>query len=488
MPQNRVSPDADADFPLSHRVRVPAIVRKLPRHGAVIRIPSKGVRSMTVASAPARSTRSLYADRVAMIDTENAFKVGPYIKEVEDSGRPVVKCNLGEPDFPLPRHIADEVKRQIDNDLTHYNDPQGILPLREAIARTMGEARGLDIDPRRVVVFPGAKPPIGFAQQTYCNAGDEVIYPSPGFPIYESFVRYIGATAVPLHLEESTGFSFGGKDLARLITERTKLIYVNFPSNPTGGVATRDQLAEISDVILSSTSPDVRVYSDEVYERILFDGEKHVSIASIPGMEDRTIIVSGVSKSYSWTGGRVGWAVFPTAEEAAVFKNLNINYFSCIPAYNQMGAKVALESPESDRSIGTMVSAFASRRDFVVDALNSIEGIRCQKPKGAFYVFPNIAGVCEQLGIMEAHQALPAQIRDVTTPSTLFQLFLLFRHQVATLDRKSFGRIGSEGKHFLRMSIATSLEQLEIGMERIRDASRDADGFRQYVKDGLHLF
>jgi aspartate/methionine/tyrosine aminotransferase len=153
-----------------------------------------------------------------------------------------------------------------------------------------------------------------------------------------------------------------------------------------------------------------------------------------------------------------------------------------------MGAKVALESPESDRSIGTMVDAFASRRDFVVDALNSIEGIRCQKPKGAFYVFPNIAGVCEQLGIMEAHQALPAQIRDVTTPSTLFQLFLLFRHQVATLDRKSFGRIGSEGKHFLRMSIATSLEQLEIGMERIRNASRDADGLRQYVKDGLHLF
>ncbi len=443
---------------------------------------------MATAAAPSRLTRPLFADRVAMIDTENAFKVGPYIKEVEDAGHRVVKCNLGEPDFPLPRHIAEEVKRQIDNDLTHYNDPQGILPLREAIAHTMGEERGLQINPNRVVVFPGAKPPIGFTQQTYCNAGDEVIYPSPGFPIYESFVRYIGASAVPLHLEEDSGFSFSGSDLAHLITDRTKLIYLNFPSNPTGGVASREQLEEIAQVILSTTPPEVRVYSDEVYERIVFDGEKHVSIASIPGMEERTIIVSGVSKSYSWTGGRVGWAVFPTAEEAAVFKNLNINYFSCLPAYNQMGAKIALESPESERSISTMVDAFSKRRDFVVDALNSIDGIQCQKPKGAFYVFPNITGVCERLGAVDACASLPLPARDLTTPSTLFQLFLLFKHHVATLDRKSFGRIGSEGKHYLRLSIATSLEQLELGMQRLKDASSDADGFRKYIREGRHLY
>ena len=442
---------------------------------------------MANAAAPSRQTRPLFADRVAMLDTENAFKVGPFIKELEDAGHQVVRCNLGEPDFPLPRHIAEEVKRQIDNDLTHYNDPQGILPLREAIAHTMGEARGIHITPDRVVVFPGAKPPIGFTQQTYCNAGDEIIYPSPGFPIYESFVRYIGASAVPLHLEESSGFSFRGSDLRRLITDRTKLVYINFPSNPTGGVATRDQLAEIAQVVLANTAPEVRVYSDEVYERILFDGEKHASIASVPGMEERTVLVSGVSKSYSWTGGRIGWAVFPTAEEAAVFKNLNINYFSCVPGYNQMGAKVALESPESEIAITTMVDAFSARRDFVVDALNSIDGIRCQKPKGAFYVFPNIAGVCESLGAIKAHASLPAPVRDFTTPSTLFQLFLLFRHHVATLDRKSFGRIGSEGKHYLRLSIATSLEQLELGMQRLERASRDADGFRAFVKEGRHL-
>jgi aspartate aminotransferase len=443
---------------------------------------------MATAAAPARGTQPLFADRVAMIDTENAFKVGPYIKEVEDSGEKVVRCNLGEPDFPLPRHIAEEVKRQIDNDMTHYNDPQGILPLREAIAHTMGASRNIHISPDRVVVFPGAKPPIGFTQQTYCNAGDEVIYPSPGFPIYESFVRYIGASAVPLHLEESSGFSFRGSDLRRLISDRTKLVYINFPSNPTGGVATREQLGEIADVILSETDPNVRVYSDEVYERILFDGAVHSSIASIPGMEERTIIVSGVSKSYSWTGGRIGWAVFPTAEEAAVFKNLNINYFSCVPAYNQMGAKIALESPESEFAVTMMVDAFQKRRDFVVESLNSIDGIRCQKPKGAFYVFPNIRGICENLGAVEAHASLAPPVRDCTTPSTLFQLFLLFKHHVATLDRKSFGRLGSEGKHYLRLSIATSMEQLELGMARLERAGRDSDGFRAFVKAGRHLY
>lgn len=443
---------------------------------------------MATTARPSRAMPQLYADRVAMIDTENAFKVGPYIKEVEDSGHQVVRCNIGEPDFPLARHIAEEVKRQIDLDLTHYNDPQGILPLREAIARSMGEQRNLDISPDRVVVFPGAKPPIGFCQQTYCNAGDEVIYPSPGFPIYESFVRYIGASAVPLHLEEASGFNFTATDLRSLIGDRTKLIYINFPSNPTGGVASREQLSAIAEVILSETNPNVRVYSDEVYERILFEGEEHTSIASLPGMEERTIIVSGVSKSYSWTGGRIGWAVFPTAEEAAVFKNLNINYFSCLPAYNQMGAKIAIESPESERTITTMVDAFSARRDVVVDALNAIDGISCQKPKGAFYVFPNIAGVCEKLGAIEAYAALDPSIRDCTTPSTLFQLFLLFKHHVATLDRKSFGRIGSEGKHFLRLSIATSLDQLKVAMDRIERASNDVEGFRAFVKEGRHLY
>ena len=428
------------------------------------------------------------ARRCSLIDSENAFKIGPYIREVEERGKRVIRCNVGEPDFALPPHIAAEVKRQIDLGQTHYCDPQGLESLRVAIARSVGDARGIRVTADRVVVFPGAKPPIGFAQQTYCDPGDEVIYPSPGFPIYESFTRYVGAVPVPLHLDEAKGFTFTASDLERLITDRTRLIYLNFPSNPTGGVATRAQLQEIADVIRRRAPEDVRVYSDEVYEHIVFDGASHESIASIDGMQERTIIVSGVSKSYAWTGGRVGWAVFPTIEEAAFFRNLNINYFSCVAAYSQLGAKTAIESPESEPEIRRMVDAFAMRRDRIVPLLNAIDGISCATPRGAFYLFPNIAGVCRSIGAIEAFDALPRDIRGRTSPSTLFQMFLLFEHGVATLDRKSFGRIGSEGKHFLRLSIATALDDLEEAVGRIATASGDRERFLAFVRSGDHLY
>ena len=188
--------------------------------------------------------------------------------------------------------------------------------------------------------------------------------------------------------------AFSGRDLAPLLTNRTRLITLNFPSNPTGGVASREQLEDIAEVI-KAKAPQARIYSDEIYENIVFDGLKHLSIASVPGMAERTIIASGASKSFAWTGGRIGWAVFPTTEEAAVFKNLNINYFSCIPAYNQMGAVVALESPLSAGTIAQMCDAFRERRDLMVAGLNAIPGISCRKPGGAFYLFPNVAGMCE---------------------------------------------------------------------------------------------
>jgi aspartate aminotransferase len=439
--------------------------------------------------SPGSSTRtSLFSARTRQIGTENAFRIGPYIRELEDAGHKVIKCNLGEPDFALPKHIRDEVKRCIDGDMTHYVDPQGILPLREAIAAHVSRTRDIPVTPARVVVFPGAKPPIGLSQQTYCDPGDEVIYPSPGFPIYESFTAYVGARPVPLHLREEAGFSFTGSDLEPLITDRTRIIILNFPSNPTGGVATREQLQSIAEVILRKASPHTRVYADEVYEDILFDGNRHTSIASLPEMASRTIIVSGVSKSYAWTGGRVGWAVFPTEEEAAVFKTLNINYFSCVPAYNQMGAKVALESEESRAAIETMVAAFQERRDMVVAGLNSITGIACNTPGGAFYLFPNISGVCENIGAVEAHQRLAPDDRGLTSPATLFQMYLLWRHHVATLDRRSFGRIGSDGQHYLRMSIATGLEDLARGVDIIQRAASDADGFRRFVAEGNRLW
>ncbi|MFH2203446.1 MAG: aminotransferase class I/II-fold pyridoxal phosphate-dependent enzyme [Elusimicrobiota bacterium] len=430
---------------------------------------------------------ALFSQRTSKIDTENAFKIGPHIVKVEGSGKKVVKFNLGEPDFDLPKYIGDEIKRQIDLGNTHYCDPQGIPTLRKTLAAHLTKSRGITVTPDRIVVFPGGKPPIGLCQQAYCDPGDEVIYPSPGFPIYESFIRYVDAVPVPLHLKEELGFSFTGDDLAPLITPKTKLIILNFPSNPTGGVATREQLEGIAKVIEEKCSPDVRVYSDEIYEHILFDGSKHISIAAIGGMAKRTVIASGHSKSFAWTGGRVGYAAFPTVEEAQVFKNLNINYFSCIPPYNQEAARVALESPECDVEVGKMVRAFEERRDYVVPALNAIEGIKCQNPKGAFYVFPNISGICEQLGAFELFKGLPDDLRKKLSPSTLFQMFLLYEYGVATMDRKSFGKIGAENCHYLRLSIANKLEELKEGIALIEKASQDEDGFAAFVKKGENL-
>jgi aspartate/methionine/tyrosine aminotransferase len=205
-------------------------------------------------------------------------------------------------------------------------------------------------------------------------------------------------------------------------------------------------------------------------------------------MEKITILVSGASKSYSWTGGRIGWALFPTVEEAEVFRNLNINYFSCIPPYNQEGACLALESPLSQNAIRSMVNTFQERRGIVIDGLNRIKGIRCQKPKGAFYVFPNIEEVCKNLGIIEAFQSLPPDLRQRTSPSTLFQMFLLYEYQVATMDRKSFGRVGSEKYHYLRISFATDTESLKEGIKRIEAAAQDRRGFSQFFERGEHLY
>ena len=430
----------------------------------------------------------LYADRAGLINSVNAFKIGPHIRAIEATGRDVVKCNLGEPDFPVPEFIKAEVKRQIDLDNTHYCDPQGIPSLRGAIARQIEQTRGIPAEAERVVVFPGAKPPIGLSQQTYCNPGDEVVYPSPGFPIYESFIPYVGARPVPVHLKEENGFSLSGAELAPHLTEKTKLIYLNFPSNPTGGVASPEQLEDIACVIRSQCGDDVRVFSDEIYENILFDGHTHHSIAACRGMEKNTIIVSGASKTFSWTGGRIGWALFPTREEADVFKNLNINYFSCTAAYNQEGARLGLESPESIKEIKKMASVFQLRRDLVVAGLNAIPGIHCMNPGGAFYAFPNIEGLCRNLGIFEAFADLPEDIRQMTSPSTLLQMFLLYVHGVATMDRRSFGRIGAEPYHYLRLSVATGTEELKKGLLRMAAAAGDREGFSRFFEQGKNLY
>ena len=435
----------------------------------------------------AAPTTPLFADRVNRIGTEAAFALGALIRDVEAKGDRIIRCNLGQPDFPLPEHIVEAVKRALDKGLTTYCDPQGIPELRAAVARSVGEHNRLDIDPARVVVYPGGRPPIGFAHMAYSEAGEEVIYPSPGYPLFESFIPYFKCQPVPVVLNESEGFGLTRTQLEPLITEKTGLIFLNFPSNPTGGVATPEQLLGLSELILEKTGPDVRVYSDESYEAITFDGDKHVSIASMPGMEARTIIASGVSKSYAWTGGRVGWAVYPTVEEALVHRKLAINYFASIPPYNQWGAVEALESPESAPAIRKMVDAFQRRRDSVVRGLNAIDGITCQNPKGAFYAFPNVGGVLEAIGAIEGFDALPADVRQDSSPATLFQLFLLHRHRVATMDRRSFSVLGSEGQHFLRLSIANADEELDAAVLHIGQAATDADGFHDFLHSGVRL-
>lgn len=439
---------------------------------------------MSAAPTAAPLPSTLFADRVSRIGTEEAFALGALIRDVEAEGERVIRCNLGQPDFPLPRHIVEAVKRALDKGLTTYCDPQGIPELRGAVARSVSEKHGLDVDPDRVVIYPGGRPAIGFAHMAYSEAGAEVIYPSPGYPLFESFIPYFRCAPVPVVLHEEHGFGLTRKELEPLLSDRTGLIFLNFPSNPTGGVATREQLEELSELILEKTAPNVRVYSDESYEAITFDGDRHISIASMPGMEARTIIASGVSKTYAWTGGRVGWAVYPTLEEAKVARRLAINYFASIPPYNQWGAVEALESPESAPAIQAMVDAFQRRRDLVVPALNAIDGVTCQNPKGAFYAFPNISGVVEKLGAQEAFDALPQGVRERTSPATLVQLFLLYRYKVATMDRRSFSTLGSDGQHFLRLSIANSDEELAEAVRRIAQASTDADGFQKFIASG----
>ena len=431
---------------------------------------------------------ALYSESMHLIGTENAFKIGSHIVRVESQGTPVMKMNIGEPDFNAPPWVKEEVIRHIQHDNSHYCDPKGLPSFRKAIARQINATRGLSVTSEHICVFPGNKPAIGFAQQVYCNPGDEIIYPSPGFPIYESFIAYIGAVPVTLHLKEEQNFTFTPEQLEKLITPKTKLIILNFPSNPTGGVATKEQLHSIAEIIMSKCSPDVRVYSDEVYENSIFDGQQHFSIASVPGMEKRTIVTSGMSKSYAWTGGRIGYAVLPTIEEADIFKNLNINYFSCIPPYNQEGAREALENPNSPAWMTEMALTFEKRRDVIVEDLNAIDGVACQKPGGAFYLFPNISGLCDRLGVFDTFNGLSEKVKAKTSPSTLFQMFALYQHRVAVLDRKSFGSIGTENLHFLRLSIAADLETLKEGVRRIASAGEDVEGFRRFVEKGENLY
>ena len=428
-----------------------------------------------------------FAERLGRLGTETAFRLGDDIARCEQTGMQVIKLNLGEPDFDTPKCVREVAIHNINQGNTHYTNPQGILPLRESLARHIWETRGVDVSPEQIVITTGAKPSIAYTIMAYVNPGEEVIYPSPGFPIYESWVTYVGAVPVPLHLKEERMFRFSAEELESLITPKTKVLILNSPSNPTGSVLTREDLEGIARVVKAKGDPSIRIYSDESYDHIIFDGHQHHSIVSIPGMKESTILASGHSKTYAMTGWRLGYAALPSVEEAMVFKQYNINVYSCTPPFIQEAGREAVENKEIDEEVQAMVRAFQERRDVVVERLNQIEGIQCIKPEGAFYAFPNIEGVCKKLGLIEAYEKLADEMKKETSPSTLFQKFALYHHGVATLDRRSFGLIGSEGKHYLRLSTANDLESLKEGIRRIEAASKDGEGVRRFLAEGEHL-
>ncbi len=430
---------------------------------------------------------SLFARRFGQMGTENAFKIGEDMARARARGVDVIPFTIGEPDFDSAPHINEAGIAAIRRGDTHYTDPAGVPPLRKAVAAHVERTRRIPVAPEQVIVLSGAKPAIGYTMMAYVDPGDEVIYPSPGFPIYESWVTYLGGVPKPLLLREDRGFSFDASDLDRLLTERTKVLMLCSPSNPTGGVLSRELLEEVADLVRRRANPDIRIYSDEIYEHITFDGFQHVSMASIPGMRERTIIASGHSKGFAMTGWRLGWTVLPTAEEALRFKQININTVSCTPPFIQEAAREALESPETAGVVRGMVEEFRRRRDFVVPALNAIPGVRCANPLGAFYVFPNIAGACESLGAAAWFRAQPESVRRRTSPATLVSRFLLYFHGVALVDRRSFGVIGSEGQDFLRLSYAADMDSLREGIARIAAGVADAAGFQRFLEDETAL-
>ncbi|MHB1293433.1 MAG: pyridoxal phosphate-dependent aminotransferase [Anaerolineae bacterium] len=381
------------------------------------------------------------AERMSRLGTESAFEVLVKARALEAKGKNIVHLEIGEPDFDTPANIIDAACTALQKGATHYTAASGIPELREAIARAASCGRG-PVDPAQVVVTPGAKPIMFYVIMALAEPGTEIIYPNPGFPIYESMINFMGAKAVPLPLREERDFRFDVDELRSLVTDRTRLIILNSPQNPTGGYLEKSDLAAIAEICVER---DIPVLSDEVYEHIMYEGE-FTSIASFPGMStnERTILLHGFSKTYAMTGWRLGYGVMPT-DLAAHISRLMVNSNSCTNAATQWAGVEALTGPQD--SVAKMVKAFKERRDVIVDGLNAIPGISCVRPKGAFYVFPNIKGT--------------------GMDSRTCESFLLNEAGVAGLSGTAFG---SYGEGYLRLSYANSVENIQKALDRIGTA------------------
>ena len=380
------------------------------------------------------------AKRLGRLGTETAFEVLVKAKALEAQGKEVIHLEIGEPDFPTPQSVVAAGTRALEKGHTHYCAPAGIPELREAVAREVGTTRGITIDRNWVVITPGAKPIMFYLILALVEEGDEVLYPNPGFPIYESMINFVGAKPVPLPLLEKFEFRFDINELRQRVSDRTKLIIINSPQNPTGGLLTQSDLEAIAAIAIER---DIIVLSDEIYSRIIYDGSHH-SISSLPGMLERTVILDGFSKTYAMTGWRLGYGVMPPALQDHISR-LVTNSVSCTAPFTQIAGLDALASAEND--VSEMVAEFRRRRDFISKSLDSIPGMRCLCPPGAFYVFPNI--------------------RSFGMKSSEFADYLLNSAGVAVLSGSSFGEYG-EGH--IRISYANSMGNLAKAVQRIGEA------------------
>lgn len=380
------------------------------------------------------------AERMNILGTETAFEVLVKARALEAKGREIVHLEVGEPDFATPENIVEAAIRALKGGATKYTPSAGIPQLREAIARQVSDTRGIQVKPEQVVVTPGAKPIMFFVILAMVDSGDEVLTPNPGFPIYESMIRFTGGKPVFYRLREENHFRFDPDEFKRLVSDRTKLIIINSPHNPTGGVLERSDLKVIADI---ATSRDIPVLSDEIYWRILYDGN-HTSILSFPGMPERTILLDGFSKTYSMTGWRLGYGVM-NDELAPQITRLMTNSNSCTSAMVQWAGVEALTGPQD--SVSSMVAAFKERRDAIVSGLNAVPGFRCEVPSGAFYAFPNVTGA--------------------GWGSKKLADYMLNEAGVACLSGTSFGEYG-EG--YLRFSYANSLDKINQALLQIRQA------------------
>ncbi|MGF1627047.1 MAG: pyridoxal phosphate-dependent aminotransferase [Alphaproteobacteria bacterium] len=378
---------------------------------------------------------------MARLGTETAFEVLARAKALEAQGREIINLGIGQPDFQTPDHIVEAACKALRDGHHGYTPANGILPLRESVAADVARRIGVEVDPDCVVVVPGGKVTMFFATLMFGEPGTEILYPNPGFPIYESVINFTGAKAVPIPLYEDNNFSFSAEEVLGLITPRTRLMIINSPANPTGGTVPREEFDKLAAGL--ANHPDVAILSDEIYGQMTYDGREHVSLLTYPELRDRLILLDGWSKTYAMTGWRMGYAVWPKAL-AQHATRLAINCHSCVNAAAQFAGIAALEGPQD--AVRTMVEAFDARRGVIVDALNAMPGVRCIRPGGAFYAFANTSGT----GL----------------DSRTLQRIMLDELGIAAISGTSFGAFG-EG--YIRFSYANSTENIEKAMAKLHD-------------------